>query len=106
MVFGRIYFSDQVGVQTHLMMGVGDAQAVRRGAQHSTAQIDQEKIFRPGFLHCRAQRESKGSSPLNGSAWIHTSGHAHLHTSLICACMYTTLAICKTPHLAQTYQAR
>ena len=53
-------FSDQVEVQTHRMMGFGDAQAVRSGAQHSTAQLDQKKtIFRPGFLHSRAQWESK-----------------------------------------------
>ena len=73
--------------------------------QHSIAQFDQEKN-RPGFLHSRAPRESKGSSPLNDCAWIHTSGHAHLHTSLIYARMYTSLTICKTPHLAQPDQAR
>ena len=106
MVFDGIYFSAQAGVQTHRKMGVGDVQAVHRGAQHSTAQLDQKKIFRPGFLHSRAERESEGSSTLNGSAWIHTSGHGHLHTSLIHACVYTTLARCKTPHLAQTDQAR
>ena len=43
---------------------------------------------------------------MNGSARIHTSGHAHLHTSLICAYTYTTLAMCKTPLLAQPDQAR
>ena len=78
-----ISFSHRVGVQTLLMMhGAG---VCERGAhdQHSIAQLDQKKICRPFFLHPRAQRESKGSSPLNCSAWIHTSGHAHLHTSLI-----------------------
>ena len=84
------------------MMGVGDAQAACRSTQHSIAQLDQKNIFRSGPLHSSAKRKSKGSLPLNGSAWIHTSGHAHLHTSLIYAYIYTTLAICKTPHLAQT----
>ena len=88
------------------MMGVGDVQAVCCGAQHSIAPLEQKKIFRPGFLHSRARRESKESSPLNGSAWIHTSGHAQLHTSLICTCMYTTVTICKTPHVAQTEEDR
>ena len=63
-----ISFSDQVGVQTHLMMGVGDVQAVRRGAQHSVAQLDQKKIFTHGLLHCRAWKESKRSSLMNASA--------------------------------------
>ena len=82
-----ISFSVRVRVQTHVMMGVGDVQAVqhstlniqlvmahiimayivmayivtayivayivmavRRGAQHSSAQLDQKKIFRPDFL--------------------------------------------------------
>ena len=74
--------------------------------QHSIAQFHQKKIFRPGFLHSSARRESKGSSPLNGIAWIHALEHAHLHTALIYAYVYTTLAICKIPHLAQTDQAR
>ena len=39
-------------------------------------------------------------------AWIHAYGHAFLHTSLIYAYMYTTVTIYKTPHLAQTDQAR
>ena len=43
---------------------------------------------------------------MNGSAWIHTYRHAHLHTSLTYAYMYTTLTIHKTPDLVQTDQAR
>ena len=39
-------------------------------------------------------------------AWIHTSGHAHLHASLMHANMHTILTICKTSHLAQMDQAR
>ena len=96
----------KLGFKFILWWWVGDTQAVCSRAQHSMAKLDQKKIFRPGFLHSRAERESKGWSPLNGSAWIHNSGHAHLHTSLICAWVYTTLAICKTPHLAQMDQAR
>ena len=42
-------FSDQVEVQTHLMMGFGDVQAVRRSAQHSMAQPDQEKDIQTWF---------------------------------------------------------
>ena len=96
----------QVGVQTHLMIRVGDAQALRRGPQHTIAQLDQKKIFRSGFLHSRVQTETKGSLRLNGSTWIHTSGHAHLHASLIYAYTYTTLIIYKTSYRAQMDQAR
>ena len=84
-------FSDQVGVQTHLMLGVGDGQAVRPGAQHSMAQLDQERIFRRGFLHSSAQRESEGSSTLNSSGmdshfWACTPAYftdvrMHVHNS-------------------------
>ena len=65
-----------------------------------------QKLFRPGFLRSRTQRESKGSPSSNASAWTHTFRHAHLHISPIYAYMYTTLSICKTPHLVQTGQAR
>ena len=42
---------------------------------------------------------------MNGSAWIHTSRHAHVHTSLIYLHMYTSPITYKTLHLAQTDQA-
>ena len=51
---------------------------LHRGTQHSIAQLEQKKTFRLGFLHFRARRESKGSLPLNDSAWIHTFGHTYL----------------------------
>ena len=102
----RISFSDRVGDQTHLVMHGADMCDRGTHDQRSIAQFDQKKIFAHGFLHSRAQRESKGSSPMNGSAWIHTSRHAHLQTSLIYAHMYTILTLYKTLHLAQTDQAR
>ena len=71
-----------------------------------TAQRDQKKMFRARFVHSRAWRKSEGSSPLYCSAGIPTSGLTHLHASLVYACMYTTLAICKTRYLVQTDQAR
>ena len=37
---------------------------------------------------------------------FHTSRHTHLHTLLIYEYVYTTLTACKTPHLAQTDQAK
>ena len=86
-----ISLSDQVWVQTHVMMGIGDRQATPWHTTLNSPNLDQATIFRRGFLRSSAQRKSKGSSSLNGSACIHTSGHVvHLH---ICI-MYTTLAIC------------
>ena len=100
-----ISFSNRGGVRTRTQVLF---KMCVRGAhdQHSMAQLDQKKISTHGFLHSRAQRESKGPRSMNFSAWIHTSGHACLHTSLICAYMYTTLTMYENPNLAQTNQGR
>ena len=42
--------------------------------------------------------QSKGPGAMNLNAWIHSSGHVCLHTSLIYAYLYTTLPVYKTPH--------
>ena len=48
-------------------------------------QLEWTRISTHGFLHGRAQRESKGPYCMRLSAWIHTSRHAHLQVGLMSA---------------------
>ena len=53
------------------------------------------KAYSHSFLHCRAQRESKGPYCTSISAWIHTSWHAHLQVGLMSVghvCLYRTFS--------------